>query len=59
MRSLTFSLVLQRQSGAKKLLYGASEVMNAAQFLKQVGSGVTALCLALYKLSDWFLTLIW
>lgn len=52
MRSHTFSLVLQRQSGAKKLLYGASEVMNAAQFLKQVGSGVTALCLALYKLSD-------
>ena len=28
----------QRHAGAKKLLYGASEVMNAAQFLKQVGS---------------------
>ena len=29
-------LTFQRHSGAKKLLYGASEVMNASQFLKQV-----------------------
>lgn len=36
--SLTSSLTFQRHSGAKKMLYGASEVMNAAQFLKQVGS---------------------
>ena len=52
MGSLTCSLVFQRHSGAKKLLYGASEVMNAAQFLKQVGFGITVLCLGIYKLSD-------
>ena len=39
--------MLQRHSGAKKLLYGASEVMNAAQFLKQASSGITGVCLAL------------
>ena len=27
--------------------------MNAAQFLKQASSGITGVCLALYKLSDW------
>ena len=35
-----FIFSFQRHSGGKKLLYGASEVMNASQFLKQVSLSV-------------------
>ena len=34
--SLLIGLLFQRHGGAKKLVYGASEVVNASQFLKQV-----------------------